>query len=352
MFKKFALPLSLALLAALLVFGAVSAAGEQPGRANAQAEKPGRGAGQITAIGDDEFTVRRLNGAEVTVLVDEATQFFFNDGSEASFSDLQVGLWVAGGVERKVGGLTALRVIIFPEGFDPGQVARRAAGEVTATGSDTFTLETHNGETLTIFVDADTVFVGEVQSLAEMEPGMNAAVALKESDGALIAVTLGARFPVIRHAGEILSVEASSFTLETRQGETLTFAVDLNTQFFGRDGSALSLADLEAGMLAGVGARQMEDGSYLALRVGARAKPDLKVGGQITAIGDNSFTLQTRDGQSYTFAVNENTKYLSRGGFVQSFADLQVGMIAGVGALEENGQYTALGVAVARKLSQ
>ena len=49
-----------------------------------------------------------------------------------------------------------------------------------------------------------------------------------------------------------------------RQGENLVFRTDGSTRYFGQVGG---LVDLQPGMLAVVGARQLEDGSYLAVRV-------------------------------------------------------------------------------------
>ena len=144
----------------------------------------------------------------------------------------------------------------------------------------------------------------------------------------------------------------TSLTLETRQGETFTFDVDANTKFLSRDGSVDSLSDVAVGMIAVVSAKQLEDGSYLAVRVAAHERPDvdLKVAGKVSAVDTNSFTVKARSGQLYTFQVDENTHFRSRHGKVNSLEDLKTGMVVGVGAQEmESGQYLALAVVAGRK---
>jgi hypothetical protein len=358
MTKKLLIPLTLAVIAALLIGGVAYAAnnsqkapgpkgqnapgGERPG------EKTQRGLGQITAIGEDQFTVQRKNGEAKVISVDENTRYFDADRSEASFADLKTGQWVAGRVISADEGLLARLVILLPEGLDPSRVNQRARGEVTAVGAASFTLHTPRGEDLNFAVDGQTTYMGEIHSLADVQTGMKALVgAQKLDDGSLVAVVVGVRADLIRHAGTVTEVDpaASTFSLQTVQGETLTFRVDDNTQFLGPDGSAQSLDDMQPGMLAAVAATQGDDGSYLAVRVASHERPefDLEVGGRVTAIDTSSFDVKTRDGQQYTFQVTPETRFRSRGGAIQGLKDLRIGMFVGVGAQAlEDGQYQAL----------
>jgi hypothetical protein len=201
MSKKLIFSIVVAVVAALVVGSVALAAGNVQLQALASedqaARRRARGLGQVTGIGENQFTAQLLKRGEVTVLVDEKTRFFNSDGSEAAFGDLQVGRWVAGVVLRqKDGTLLARRVMLLPEGFDPTQVDRRAAGKVTAVdvAGSTLTLETRRGKTLIFNVTENTFFIGKAQGLDEIEVGMKAAVgAQTNDDGTLTALTITAR---------------------------------------------------------------------------------------------------------------------------------------------------------------
>jgi hypothetical protein len=355
MFKKILVPLVLALAAVLAIAGVAYAAG-QPEKAPSPAaqltaedgntaQARHRGLGQITTLGDGQFTVQLKSGAEKVIRVDENTRYYKADGSAGSFTDLQVGRWVAGRVIASEDGLLARRVILLPAGFDPDRKNTAARGEVTSLGDNSFILHNLRGEDLTIAVDSNTAYAGEVHSFGDLQVGMKAVVgAQKLEDGSLLAMAVAVRPNLIRHAGEITTVDpaTSTFGMNTRQGESLTFQTDGSTQYFGK---VKSLADLQPGMLAVVAAKQLEDGSYLAVRVTAGEKPqvDVKKAGRVTAIDVSSFTIRGRDGNAYTFQVTPETRFRSRGGQIQGLKDLRLGMGVGVAAQEaEDGQLIAM----------
>jgi hypothetical protein len=355
MMKKLMIPVILALAAALVVGGVALAAGNQLTNANPLAAgRAGRvelGIGQVVAVSENQFTIQRLRGDEVTVQVGEKTKFYWSDGRAAALADLAVGRWVMGTAGRQGETITARRVILLPEGFDPTQVTRRSAGEVTAVGDDEFTLKARSGEELTVAVTEETIFLGQVQGLEAMESGMVVAVGLKEAGGELIAVTLGARARLIKHAGAVTAVAADAFSIQTRQGEKLTFTVDADTQFFSRDEAIQGLTDLQPEMIAAVGARQLEDGSYLAVRVAASERPqiDLKKLGRVISLSETTVTIEDRSGQEYTFLVDDTTRFRSRGGQVNGLGDLKIGKRVFIAAAElGDGQYLARLVAVGR----
>jgi hypothetical protein len=359
MYKKFLFPLILTLVAILATGGVAyaadaSAAGYAPataGRPESGIIDPGavenlnRGLGQITAIGDNQFTLQLKNRGEKVIQVNENTRYFKADGSVGSFADLQVGLWVAGRVSNSGGNLTARVVILLPAGYDPTRKNAAARGEVTAKGDNRFNLHTPRGEDVTILVDGNTTYLGEIHSFSDLQVGMKVVVgAQKLEDGSLLAIAVAVRANLIRHAGSITTVDpaGSSFGLGTRQGERLTFQVDGSTQYFGQ---VKSLADLHSGMLAVVAAKQLDNGSYLAERVTAHEKPqvDVKAAGKVTAIDTASFTITSRKGESITFQVTPETRFRSRGGQVKSLKDLRLGMGVGVAAQEtDGGQLLAL----------
>ncbi|MEK7683125.1 MAG: DUF5666 domain-containing protein, partial [Chloroflexota bacterium] len=100
-----------------------------------------------------------------------------------------------------------------------------------------------------------------------------------------------------------------------------------------------------------VGIRQ--DGALQALLVAVGEPKDrpeiLKFKGEITGIvpGQGTFTLMTREGEELEFQTSERTKFRSRDGSVQDIHDLKKGMLALVGAIEqEDGTLLALVVGV------
>ncbi len=325
----------------------------------------GRGLGRVTAIGASEFTVETRRGTTHTVLVDERTTFEARDGTPQDFSDLEVGMWVAGSYERLSDGqLVARRVILL--GDELPRLDVRAAGEVTAVDAagGRFGLHTREGKDLTFVVDADTVFRspdGSVSGLGDLQPGMVAAVGARDEDGALVAIVVVAgnrpeRPPRQRAGGEITSVHpgAGRFSLHTREGADLTFSVSERTRYFSRDGSVNDIHDLHQGMRAVVVFVEREDGTLEALAVGAgepedRRQVDVRAAGRIRDVGSGSFSLETRSGETLTFTVDGSTVFRSRDGSLSGLEDLKVGMLAVVRARElGNGNLRAVWVGVGR----
>lgn len=236
--------------------------------------------GKVTAVAESAFTIQTAGGEEKTFQVDENTKYRSKLTEEASFADLSVGQWVAVIAPKDEEDAIARAVITLPEDFDPAKLVRRIR-----------------------------------------QAGRHI---IKEN----------------RSVGEITAIDsaASTITLATKDGEELTFTVDENTKFRGRDGEVQSLADLEVGMMAVIIARPSEDGSVkVAAAVLAEHKEDLpifdkKVAGTVVSVGEDSFTIETRSGEQLTFTVTAETKFKSRGGQVQGLSDLKEGMKVFVGA--------------------
>ncbi len=108
------------------------------------------GFGQVTSIGENQFTVKNKT-VERNVVVNAQTRFYAWNGEERAFSDLHVNGWVIVRVSKQSdGSLLTLQTVLLPPGFDGTQINQRAAGLVTtvdaATGS--FSLKTGNGQEL------------------------------------------------------------------------------------------------------------------------------------------------------------------------------------------------------------
>ncbi len=346
-----------ALLVAAVLLGAAQpalAAGEEP-----PLNRPdGRGLGRVTAIGPADFTVETRRGRTHTLVVDERTTFEDRDGTPRAFSDLEIGMWVAGTYERTAEGrLVARRVVLL--GDEPARVQLRAAGQVTAVnpGSQTFTIHTRQGEDLTLTVTAETVFRspdGSVSGLTDLKPGMAAGVAARRQDGALIAIAVAAgnRPERERATGEITTVhpDAGRFTLRTHDGAALTFEVAEQTRFLSRDHSVNGIHDLRAGMHAAVVyVKRDQTLTALAVAVGDpqdRPRLDVRAAGHIMDVASETFTLKTRAGETLTFFVDERTVFRSREGQVAGLEDLRSGMVAIVGGRRVDGELRAVWVGV------
>lgn len=322
-----------------------------------------RGIGEVVSITQGALTIQTRQDDQYTLKVDDATIFRSSNGSLVSIDDLQVGQWVAGVMTRDESGEWTLRLVVqLPEGAENASgLIRRVAGVITSVQPDAnqFSLRTRLGVQVRLQVDGGTRYLGQVSGLADLQVGMGVLVgAMRQEDGAWLAIAVGARQPVMRFGGEIVQVDraAGRFNLTLRGGETATFIVDDATRFRSPDGSIQSLADLQPGMLALVRAQENAEGVYRAAAVGAATRDqlprfDLRTGGKVTEVGLDSFTIQTRGGEQLTLQVTAETRFRSRGGFVQSLGDLKPGMLVLVGAHDLGaGDYLAQGVLVLRRL--
>jgi hypothetical protein len=169
-------------------------------------------------------------------------------------------------------------------------------------------------------------------------------LALEQEDGSLLALLVAAGNPeeipdFERYQGEITKVVLGqgTFTISPSVGREITFQTSERTRYLSRGGKVEDLKDLEKGMTAWVAASQQED-ELLAIVVAAGYLSDLpgpevdvRAGGRIVDLGDRSFTIEKRDGSRLAFEVDGSTTYRSRGGIVDGFDDLELGMAALVG---------------------
>ncbi len=350
MTRKLFIPLTIAVLFAILMSGVALASDDAP---------QGRGQniyGEVIAIADDSFTIKNQNGDLFTYFVDAATNYRSFEVEEPGFTDLAIGGKIAviapGSAEEYP---TARLVILLPDDFDPSQwVGVRGRGDVIAIdhAANTFVIQTNSGEEQTYSVDDTTRFFGQLSSLDELQIGTSVGVGGVETDdgGSLARLVIGLEVQnVTLHAGTISEVNPTdgTFTLGTRQGEAWTIAVDENTNFNSRAGEIESVDDLLPDMVAMVYGNSQDDGIFLAARVVAGNAEDLpnydvKALGQITDVGADTLSLQSRNGEELTFLVDEETKFRSRESEVSGLSDLEAGASVLVGAYEtEDGQLLA-----------
>jgi len=252
--------------------------------------------------------------------------------------------------------------VAFAESEDPPGGARCAGviADLDLPGK-TFLLRTPRSGEIRVHVTGATTFRspgGEVELFEDLKEGMRVAVAGKpRGDGAVIAEAIVAfvRPDLLTFRGVVQAVEPTqnAFTLETAQGEVLRLKVVERTRFRSPNGEIQGLEDMELGMAALVAAVRTPEDKLTAVAVAVGWPDDLRdrvfrAQGTITNVipGRGVFELQTREGETFTFQVDERTRFKSRDGSIQSIHDLKAGMLALVSAIKrEDGTNRALLVA-------
>jgi hypothetical protein len=148
----------------------------------------------------------------------------------------------------------------------------------------------------------------------------------------------------IRRVGTILSVDTSANTIRvaTTKGERMTFHVNSGTAY---RGNASSFADLATSMKVNITAQETTSGYYLATLVNAiNSQVKVKVKGNVTYVGSNSFTILGIDGNTYSFTITKNTTF--SGYDVTDITGLAVGMTAKVIYTKSGDLLRALSVVV------
>ena len=119
----------------------------------------------------------------------------------------------------------------------------------------------------------------------------------------------------------ITAIDGSNLSLKTEDGWTRTITVTSSTKIT-RAGQTIALSDLKVGDTIGFSQTRKDDGSYT---IDAIAVLVPKVGGEVTAVSSNGFTLKARDGTSWTITTNGSTAY-KLGSANGSKSDVKVGV--------------------------
>jgi hypothetical protein len=314
--------------------------------------------GQITEIGEGQLTVKALNGNIYILLIDESTRLMSRDSEAYDYEDLEAGMWI--GCRAKLGEdgeITATTIIVLPDTFNPEILPnRRISGKVNSvnTKESLFTLDTREGQSVTIYTDGNTRFAGQVESLAELEDGMLLQIGVKEQeDGALLAIIVWAREYTRDKLGRIMGTVSSidlstnTFTIQTRQGEEMTYSVNADTRFISKDKTVEELDDLSDEMTVIIVFSKLEDEDTLAKAVLTADKQDL-IGKHAVGIvkevqvGKNTLTIQTSNGQELTFIITESTRFFSHDQSIDKINKVKKDMHIGVKYVSlENGEFVA-----------
>jgi len=159
-----------------------------------------------------------------------------------------------------------------PGGNGGGRRGGHGQAEVVSIGNDEFTIVVRDESEVTVQVDADTRYFGDLESFNDIEVGMTVHVAgIRKGDETAVARAVGAgELPLGERAGgEVTDVDGDSLTIENRDGESLTFQVDGETLFFSRNDEVEDLSDIEVGDHAKIHYEEASDGTLIAKTIAA-----------------------------------------------------------------------------------
>lgn len=222
-------------------------------------------AGQLTSAdpSGETFSLQARNGQAWTFALGQGAAFL---GQPKSLADLQPGMQVVvAGINAAQGGSPTAYLVYARQ----RQV--RYAGSITAidAANNTFALQLRSsGQDVTIQVNDNTRFRsqnGQYQSLADLQPGMMAAVqATEQGQDQWVAglVTVATQAQVnnydLRLVGRIISVNGNTLVVENLRGWKYTIQVTGDTRFMGRLSGP---SDLQAGEYVALAANKV-NGAY------------------------------------------------------------------------------------------
>jgi hypothetical protein len=299
---------------------------------------------QIVSVDDNAFTVKTFNGKEMQIKVDDQTHYWLIGQGKGDYEDLEIGRWVIGFWHGKDGNeITARHVILLPEDFDPENLPDRRVGGLVQwvnLGDKTVTIETRNKEILTIQVKQDTHYIGKNKTLSDVKEGMVVLAGVKgEENETLEAVFFSAQYLVKRTAGTLSGVNADDgmLTIKSLQNDEITYKVNGNTKYISRNDEIKQLNDLEIGMLIVVSTKAGDQKDHLAISIAAISKEDLpefdlKVTGKVSAITKGKFSIESEDGNAYTFQTDGETIIRGLPGKLARILKTKIGTRVFVGA--------------------
>lgn len=344
--KRWTQWVALGLLAGLLFFSWLPVAAQAPDGFGGGGR---RGLGVVVEVGPDHLVIQTARGTQRSYEITASAHVKSPGGQSVDLDDIQVGQWVMV-TERhdRQSGWVVQTIVVLPEAYASSWNGRlHTVGRVSAvdTAAGTFSLARLLSGDLTLQVTGETMFTGPAGGdyrLETLQVGQTVAVmARQEENGQWTALNVFVMAGHRHFAGEVTAVETTSGTfslLDALSGAEVTFKTDEQTQFNSPDASVTGLASLQPGMMAGVQARLEPDGGYVAQKViVSRLAPlplaETQYVGRIAEIGDDSLSLLSLDGQTYTFLVTAATTVRSPIGREGSLSDLRVGLPAAVGAV-------------------
>jgi hypothetical protein len=156
-----------------------------------------RAQGEIVGVdpGAGKFRLESPDGSILTFFVDQNTTY---RGGVEGIADLEEGMRVGvAGYEDQEGKLIARTVLAGNPGGDRPEIVRaQGTLKTVSPGAGKFQLEESDGSTLTVYVDGNTTYRGQVSGFDDLEKGMRAGfLGTLDEDGRIIARGVVAGFP-------------------------------------------------------------------------------------------------------------------------------------------------------------
>jgi hypothetical protein len=154
------------------------------------------GGGEITALGEDNFTVTGPRGNSKVIYVDSGTQFMDADGNLISFADVEIGERAFIAAARREGDrIVGVWVRIFPA---PTHYKGVGTVDSVDAGEQAFEFTNRRGQHWEFYTDANTQFTdrdGGTHAFDEIEAGARLFVKAElRADGQWWATVVG--FPL------------------------------------------------------------------------------------------------------------------------------------------------------------
>jgi len=212
---------------------------------------------EISAINGSSISLETANGWTRTITVTGDVEII-RGGESISLGDLEVGDTIGLRETRNEDGTFTLEAIVV--------VVPRVAGTVTAVDGDSITVQRRGGLTQEIATTGSTTYRlgADATSRAEVTVG-DRIVAYGEAGagGAFTATSVVIALP--RAAGQVTAISGSSFTLQLRDGTSVTVNVDGDTAYRLPGVTDPGLDDVEVGDIVVVAGTQ--DGTTIDAQV-------------------------------------------------------------------------------------
>lgn len=262
--------------------------------------------GEVAAVAGRALAVKAGPGL-VLIVTGPETVLRVPGVEEPTLEDIEVGDHV---VALGRGKNWVLRAQIIST-IDPEAEVGRVGGQVTAIDGPEIALNTLAGDTAVVRTDPDTVFhIPGVE-----EPGLDdvavdnliVAGGVQNEDGSwqailiLVPREMERRF---RLAGEVLEVEGTTLTLETRGGRQPVLRTDDETVFRIPGVEEPGLDDVQVGDRVLVAAAT-QDGDLYAAQVAVPPEGMERVVGEVTEIAGQTLTVETPRGEVQVLTDDE-----------------------------------------------
>jgi hypothetical protein len=140
------------------------------------------------------------------------------------------------------------------------------------------------------------------------------------------------------HEITISAINGSSLSLETEDGWTRTITVGSSTTIT-KGGETIAVGDVAVGDQIAFSQERASDGTYTITAIKVVLP---SIGGEVTAIADNTITVTRKDGTTGTIHVDGDTTYQVNGDTDQALSDIEVGdFVVAEGTLRTDGSLDA-----------